>query len=100
MSAVTSGINQLPAFHDLWTAAWHVSESELGVDPDAAFMDVVCAQHRRNFDLWHEEDKARAPDATDAEIARVKRCIDRLNQERNDLIERIDQALLALLPEP
>ena len=51
-------------------------------------------QHHTNFDLWHEEDKARDPVASDAIIATVKRSIDRLNQKRNDEIEKIDEALL------
>ncbi len=58
-------------------------------------MKVALAQHRANFDLWHEEDKARDPSATDAGIARVKHAIDRLNQFRNDLVENLDRMLLA-----
>jgi hypothetical protein len=50
-------------------------------------------QHRSNFDLWHEEDKARDPNADDAVIAAVKRRIDKLNQKRNDLIECLDEVL-------
>src|SRR6185503_15399300 len=43
-----------------------------------------------NYRLWHEEDKARSPTASDAEIAQVKRAIDKLNQQRNDWIEKLD----------
>jgi len=59
----------------------------------------VIAQHWQNFALWHEEDKARDTLANDAQIATVKRRIDQLNQQRNDLTERCDELLLSFLCE-
>ena len=59
----------------------------------------VAEQHRANFDLWHIEDEARTPGATDAEIAAVKRRIDSTNQRRNDLAEKLDEALMGWLGE-
>ena len=44
--------------------------------PTGLFLARVARQHRANFDLWHIEDEARAPGATDAELAHVKRRID------------------------
>jgi hypothetical protein len=62
---------------------------------DQGFDYLVLEQHRANFDLWHEEDQARDPQASPEKIVQIKRAIDRLNQRRNDLMERIDGMLLA-----
>jgi hypothetical protein len=64
---------------------------------DSGWLDLVVRQHLANFELWHIEDEARAPGATDAALAGVKRRVDRTNQRRNDLAEELDRALLAWL---
>ena len=65
--------------------------------PEDAVWAPVAANHRYNSLLWDEEDKARRQDVPDAEIAADKRMIDHYNQQRNDAVEAIDEALLAAL---
>ncbi len=97
--------NMLPAqqiiqLHDEANHLWHLDQPSsnvsipLDLDADEPLAQLVLSQHRANFDLWHEEDKARDPGVTDAGIARVKHAIDRLNQQRNDRVEQIDVRLL------
>jgi hypothetical protein len=57
----------------------------------------VAEQHLANFELWHAEDMARTPEASDQDLARIKRFIDRANQRRNDLSEQCDVFLLNFL---
>jgi hypothetical protein len=77
---------------DQKTVAWHQSPS--GTEEAVDWLDLVARQHRANFDLWHIEDEARAPDATEAELAKVKRRVDQTNQLRNNLAEELDEVIL------
>lgn len=80
------------------TLTRHETENVLDIKANTdGVITLAIAQHEANFELWHEEDKARAPGVADAEIARVKHAIDRLNQRRNDLVEKIDLWLIERL---
>jgi hypothetical protein len=99
---------EIVALHDRMTKDWH-ARTDASADgsppgPSTAsgnekkaredWLRMVVGQHRANFDLWHIEDEARAPGASDAELAAVKRRVDRTNQLRCDLVEALDQMLL------
>jgi len=74
------------------TALWH----ERAVEPagDGA-MRAMEENHAFNFQLWHEEDRARRDDLGFEHVYRAKRAIDRLNQQRNNAVERLDDFLAA-----
>lgn len=78
---------------DRYLAFWHTDPAqydalEIEINPIALELAY------RNYLLWHEEDKARRTDVDDSAIATVKRAIDKLNQQRNDLIEKLDEAIM------
>jgi hypothetical protein len=88
--------NEIAGLQSRAIAGWYsagIEAPEIG-ERDA-FAGLVMEQCSRNFQLWNQEDRARRTDVSDAVIAGVKRAIDRLNQQRNDLIERLDEVLLA-----
>ena len=89
---------QVTSLHDQLTAQWHGNEGYGSID-DGDWLTLVARQHRANFDLWHIEDEARTPGASDADLAGVKRRIDTTNQLRNDLAEDLDRVLLDWLSE-
>lgn len=80
-------------------ADWHLREPSFVADIPAGetpeeFQELILRQHWCNFRLWHVEDRARRKDAGSELIAECKYAIDKLNQERNDLIERLDMFLV------
>jgi len=80
------------SYHDRTVASsqWAAQPPEHG----SGTWQWIEANHRCNHLLWAEEDLARRRDVPDSEIAGNKRAIDRYNQQRNDAIERMDEALL------
>jgi len=60
---------QIASLHDALSRAWHLHGSpadSLAADP---WYEQVARQHRANFELWHIEDEARAPQIADADLA-------------------------------
>jgi Protein of unknown function (DUF4254) len=80
-------VNEILRLHEAMVALWHTQPIQNSYQ---GWLELVCQQHIFNYELWHQEDIARSRDVTDAQIAEVKRAIDRFNQARNDHIERLD----------
>jgi hypothetical protein len=76
------------------TIRWHENLPAAGGE---GVSGLVEQNHLRNFQLWHEEDLARRDDLGFEAVHHSKRAIDRLNQERNNFIEALDQAIAAAL---
>src|ERR1700733_10371095 len=90
------------AWHDQPAADFNTPEGALDGVPNEDklrqdWLRLVARQHHANFDLWHIEDEARTPGASDTELAAVKRRIDSTNQQRNDLVEDLDRMLMGWL---
>lgn len=83
---------------------WHEVEPDdvipaSATTPAAMLRQRILAQHLMNFRLWHMEDSARRKDVDATVIADCKYRIDKMNQERNDRIEKVDALLVErLLP--
>jgi hypothetical protein len=90
-------LTPIAALHDELTTRWHKEAFETWKPPADAWHSLVARQHLANFELWHTEDAARIPGATDGDLARIKRRIDEINQRRNDLSEQIDLFLIETL---
>ena len=89
-------VNVVTQLHRDMVVRWHLQDVD---NPYEGFLGLVCRQCSFNYLLWHEEDIARSPDVSNAEIARVKRSIDRYNQQRNDAIEQVDDWITVRLEE-
>lgn len=108
-SEAVLAVDRLVDGHDTGVRAWHedreTAERLLGAGErflggrHPRVEAAIGREHLVNIRLWHEEDEARRPDVGDEVIAAVKRRIDALNQERNDLIETIDEGLVRVIDE-
>lgn len=87
-------VQEILALHESTVALWH---QEPVRNQYEGWLNLVCQQHIFNYELWHQEDIARSPDVSDQRIAEVKRAIDRFNQQRNDRIESLDDAISDML---
>jgi hypothetical protein len=81
------------AFHEACLDSGKWPDEEAPAHPPGDIWSWVEANHACNARLWREEDLARRGDVGDAAIAAGKRAIDQHNQQRNDAVERLDEAI-------
>jgi len=67
----------------------NVSSSDAIKNLGEAVSELAC----RNIKIWHLEDEVRRTDLPDTSIVQTKRKIDTTNQERNDLMDKVDEIM-------
>ena len=78
-------------------ADWHKNSSSFpNPYPKNSLENLLYRKNQVDTIQWHEEDEIRRPDLPDTNLVKIKRNIDRLNQERTDLVEIIDDYIFNL----
>jgi len=90
-----SAVPALTALQERKTISWHDSQFS---PTESGLLALIEEEHHCNFELWHEEDKARRDDQGFEFVYHAKRSIDRWNQRRNDCIEKVDRCLMDRMP--
>jgi Protein of unknown function (DUF4254) len=67
---------------------------------DGAWTALIADLVASNLRQWDLEDTTRDPTASDAEVTRAKREIDRLNSGRHRLVQQIDADIDSMLDQP
>lgn len=83
-------LDELVNTQDHLVDSWHDSDF---VDSSDPFTSAVLNNHRHNYLLWYQEDKARRDDMGFEYVYHAKRAIDQHNQQRNNFMEQIDLCL-------
>ena len=55
--------------------------------------EAVSKLSMSNIKIWHLEDEVRRDDLPDSKVVKTKRSIDTTNQERNNLMDKVDEIL-------
>lgn len=83
-------MNAIDDLHQTCIVNWKQNAVQLN---HTEFLKCVEENHAYNYQLWHEEDKARRDDMGFEFVYRAKRHIDHFNQQRNNCMEQIDKWL-------
>ncbi|MGQ2872817.1 DUF4254 domain-containing protein, partial [Leptospira santarosai] len=73
---------------------WHKKEAASpNPFPSDSIESILYSKNQIDTIQWHVEDEIRRPDLPDKELVNFKRQIDKLNQERTDLVEILDDRI-------
>jgi hypothetical protein len=72
----------------------HVDTSIKNAYPPASFEHLLYAKNWIDTVQWHLEDIIRLPEINPVEALQIKRRIDKSNQDRTDMVEKIDDYFL------
>jgi len=78
---------------------WHKNNTGSLVSPPYqtnTFKHLVYTKNKIDCTQWHIEDEIRVPDINPANAVMLKRMIDSLNQDRTNLVEKMDDVFVAL----
>jgi hypothetical protein len=67
--------------------------------PDSDFLHLIYKKNQIDTIQWHIEDEIRRPDLPAVELVKFKREIDKLNQDRTDTVELLDDRLFQIFKE-
>jgi len=67
--------------------------------PESDFLHLIYKKNQIDTIQWHIEDEIRRPDLPAVELVKFKREIDKLNQDRTDTVELLDDRLFQIFKE-
>ena len=76
-----------------WDENHNTPPQKLGEGDKDNWQALLTQNHSHNFQLWLHEDKARREDMGFSYVYQAKRAIDAHNQQRNNMIELMDEIL-------
>ncbi|WP_425460629.1 DUF4254 domain-containing protein [Leptospira idonii] len=76
---------------------WHKKEApHTNPYPDNSIENTLYQKNHIDTIQWHIEDDIRRPDIPLEEVVSLKRKIDKLNQDRTDMVEKLDDFIIDL----
>ena len=90
-------IHRLSNLLDLSLMCWEKQHNAPDIRGENTLEILILKLHSLNFEIWHLEEQLRGKDIELSEIERVLRRTERLNSQRNKMIESIDMEICGRL---